>query len=56
MYGLSLRLVYMYRQSHRFLYRLKMGSMQPYKLLFTHHVKKIKAVAHKNGDIDSTCK
>ena len=25
-------------------------------MLLTHNVKKIKGVAHKNGDIDGTCK
>ena len=35
------------------LYRLKMGSMQPYVAVM---LKKIKCAVHKNGDTDGTCK
>ena len=41
----------MHCQRHRFMSHLKMGSMP-----FIHHDKKIKGVAHKNGDIHGTCK
>ena len=37
-----------------FLYHLKMGSMQPYDAVYPS--KKIKGAAHRNDDIDGTCK
>ena len=33
-----------------------MGSMQCYGAVYTHNIKQIKGVAHKNGDVDGTCK
>ena len=33
----------------------KIGSIQSYEP-FTHNIKKIKVAAHKNGDVDGTCK
>ena len=50
-----LRLVYMYRQSHRFLYRLKIGSMPAYSAIYN-FLKKIKGAAYKkNGDVNGKC-
>ena len=40
----------MYRQCHRFLYHLKLGSMQCYGAVYTHNIKKIKGTAYFQTD------